>query len=80
MCAFSLNWTEESRRDDGEGKRKRDRASRHAYEIGGWGDIKVVPSVRRGAIADKWPEMLAKSCAPRGKLFFTAAESERGRK
>lgn len=55
------------------------RRSRHAYKIGGWGDIKVVPSVRRGATADKWPEMLAKSCTPRGKLFFTAAENERGR-
>lgn len=77
MCAFSLNWTKESRRDDRGRERKRDRATRYAYEIGGRGDIKVVPSVRRGATADKWPEILAKSCARRGKLFFTGAENER---
>lgn len=79
MCAFSLNWTKKSRRDDRGRKRKRDRATRYAYEIGGRGNIKVVPSVRRGATADKWPEMFAKSYARRGKLFFTAAESERAR-
>lgn len=77
MCAFSLNWTKESRRDDRGRERKRDRATRYAYEIGGRSDIKVVPSIRRGATADKWPEILAKSCARRGKLFFTGAKSER---
>lgn len=60
------------------GRRPREReneiASRHAYEIDGRSDIKVVLSVRRGATADKWPEMFAKvASAPRGKLFFTPA-------
>lgn len=69
------------------GRRPRERengiASRHAYEIGSGGDIKVVP-VRRGATADKWPEMLAKLATREANYFSPArerqTERETGRK
>lgn len=53
-----------------ERKRKREIASRHAYEIDGRSDIKVVPSVRRGATADKWPEMFAKVAGSARQIIF----------
>lgn len=64
----------QKRRDGGGRRRPREReneiASRHAYEIDGRNDIKVVPSVRRGAIADKWPEMFAKVAGSAWQIIF----------
>lgn len=56
------------------GRRPREReneiASRHAYEIDGRSDIKVVLSVRRGATADKWLEMFAKVAGSARQIIF----------
>lgn len=65
---FTLAEEEGGRRRPKE--RENEIASRHAYEIDGRSDIKVVPSVRRGATADKWPEMFAKVAGSAWQIIF----------
>jgi len=57
----------------------------HAYEVDGRSDIKVVPSVRRGATTNKWAEMFAKVAGSAWQIIFhpcctSRRAGERGRK
>lgn len=78
VCSFfeGEGWRRERRPRE----RENEIASRHAYEIGGGSDIKVVPFVRRGATADKWPEMLAKVGSARQIIFHRCRVSERAKR
>lgn len=51
-------------------ERENEIASRHAYEVDGRSNIKVVPSVRRGATANKWAEMFAKVASSAWQIIF----------